>query len=144
MHVPDHAENFHRCDDDRKESVLRLHKAEKHFPSENLGYGWGLRVLPVQEPYIRIPAERASDDRGIFLRALRKAYQGDDPATVKTIKAKAFYGNKKLKNVRIYSTVLKTAGSKCFSGISSKAVIKVPAKKVAAYKKLLKVKNVKK
>lgn len=66
------------------------------------------------------------------------------PATVKTIKAKAFYGNKKLKNVRIYSTVLKTAGSKCFSGISSKAVIKVPAKKVAAYKKLLKVKNVKK
>ena len=66
------------------------------------------------------------------------------PSTVRTIKSKAFYGNKKLKSVRIYSTVLKTAGSKCFSKISSKAVIKVPAKKVAAYKKLLKVKNVRK
>lgn len=66
------------------------------------------------------------------------------PATVTTIKAKAFYGSKKLKSVRIYSTVLKKAGSKCFGGISSKAVIKVPAKKVAAYKKLLKVKNVRK
>lgn len=66
------------------------------------------------------------------------------PTTVRTIKSKAFYGDKKLKTVRIYSTVLKTAGSKCFGKISSKAVIKVPAKKVAAYKKLLKVKNVRK
>lgn len=66
------------------------------------------------------------------------------PATVTTIKAKAFYGSKKLKSVRIYSIVLKKAGSKCFGGISSKAVIKVPAKKVAAYKKLLKVDNVRK
>ena len=66
------------------------------------------------------------------------------PTTVRTIKSKAFYGNKKLKTVRIYSAVIKTAGSKCFGGISSKAVIKVPAKKVAAYKKLLKVKNVRK
>ena len=66
------------------------------------------------------------------------------PSTVRTIKSKAFYGNKKLKSVRIYSTVLKTAGSKCFSKISSKAVIKVPARRWRRYKKLLKVKNVRK
>ncbi len=60
---------------------------------------------------------------------------------VKTIKPKAFMGCKSLKKITIKSTVLKKVGKNAFKGINAKAVIKVPAKKKAAYTKLLKGKG---
>lgn len=59
---------------------------------------------------------------------------------VTKIGAKAFFGCKNLKKIVIKTTGLKAAkvGKNAFKGISTKAVIKVPAKKVASYKKILK------
>ena len=58
---------------------------------------------------------------------------------VKTIGAKAFYKCSKLKKIVIKSTKLTTLSVKtnAFKGIYRKATIKVPAKKLKAYKKLL-------
>ena len=53
----------------------------------------------------------------------------------------AFKGCKKLKLITIKSSKLKTVGSNAFKGIHSKAKIKVPAKKLSAYKKLMKGKG---
>lgn len=66
------------------------------------------------------------------------------PAKVKKIGKQAFYGCKNLKNVTIKTTKMtkKNVGSKAFSGISSKAKIKVPKKKLTAYKKLLKARGI--
>ena len=63
---------------------------------------------------------------------------------VNRIEAQAFAGCKKLKSMTIKTNALtaKRVGSKAFKGISAKAVIKVPAKKVKAYKKLLRAKGV--
>lgn len=65
------------------------------------------------------------------------------PAGVKKIGKQAFFGCKSLKSITIKTTKLtnKTVGSKAFKGIHKKAVIKVPKKKLAAYKKLLKSKG---
>lgn len=57
---------------------------------------------------------------------------------VKTIGQQAFYKCKKLKTVTIQTELWKSVGSKSFSGIANKANIKVPKKKLASYKKLLK------
>lgn len=59
---------------------------------------------------------------------------------VTTIGASAFQGCKNLKKISISTTALKkkSVGSKAFKGINGKAVIKVPAKKLAAYKKIVK------
>lgn len=66
------------------------------------------------------------------------------PSTVKKIGKQAFYGCKKLKTVTIKSAALtaKTVGGKAFGNIHKKAVIKVPSKKLKAYKKLLKKKGI--
>lgn len=63
---------------------------------------------------------------------------------VRTIGAKAFYKCKNLKQITIKTTKLtsKNVGNKAFKGIYSKAVIKVPKSKLAAYKQLLKAKGV--
>lgn len=55
----------------------------------------------------------------------------------------AFAGCKNLKSITIKSTKLtsKNVGSKAFSGINSKAKIKVPKKKLSAYKKLFQSKG---
>ena len=66
------------------------------------------------------------------------------PSTVTTVKTRAFYGCSKLKSVKISSSKIKTAGSQCFGKISSKAVVKAPAKKAAAYKKLFKYSRIQK
>lgn len=55
---------------------------------------------------------------------------------ISKIESKAFYGNKKLKQIYIKSTGLKSVGSKAFGNIAKKAVIKVPSKKVSQYSKL--------
>ena len=56
---------------------------------------------------------------------------------------KAIYGCKNLKNITIKTTKLtkKRVGSKAFSGIHAKAVIKVPKKKLSAYRKMLKARG---
>ena len=66
------------------------------------------------------------------------------PSKVKTIGEDAFYGCKNLKKITIKTTKLtnKNVGKKAFKGISSKAVIKVPKNKAAAYKKLLQSKGI--
>ena len=60
---------------------------------------------------------------------------------VNTIGKKAFASCKKLKKITIKSTVLKKVGAGSLKGIHKKAVIKVPAKKLKAYKKLFKKKG---
>ena len=66
------------------------------------------------------------------------------PSKVSKIGKQAFYGCKNLKTITIKTTKLtnKNVGSKALKGISSKATIKVPKKKVSDYKKLLKKKGV--
>lgn len=63
---------------------------------------------------------------------------------VTTIGANAFDGCKKLKNITIKSTKLKKVGKNTFRNIHTKAVIKVPKKKLQGYKKLLSNKGQKK
>ena len=63
---------------------------------------------------------------------------------VKTIGASAFYKDGKLTKITIKSTKLTKVGSKAFFGINKKAKIKVPAKKLKAYKNVLKNKGQKK
>lgn len=58
-------------------------------------------------------------------------------AKLTAIGKKAFFNCKALKKLTIKSKKLKSAGSSAFKGIYKKAVIKVPASKVKAYKKLL-------
>ncbi|MBR1692185.1 MAG: type I pullulanase [Lachnospiraceae bacterium] len=66
------------------------------------------------------------------------------PSKVKKIGKQAFYGCKKLSGITIRTTKLtkKKVGSKAFKGIASKATIKVPKKKLKAYKTLLKARGV--
>ena len=66
------------------------------------------------------------------------------PSNVSSIGKQAFYGCGKLKTITIKTTKLTTkkVGSNAFKGIYSKATIKVPKKKLSAYKKLLKSKGV--
>ena len=65
---------------------------------------------------------------------------------VKSIGARAFYKCKALKKITIKTKKLtkKTIGSKAFTGINKKAVIKSPKAKKAAYKKILLKKGMKK
>lgn len=66
------------------------------------------------------------------------------PSKVKKIGKQAFYGCKKLKTITVKTTKLttKNVGSQAFKGIHAKPTVKVPKKKYAAYKKLLKAKGV--
>ena len=66
------------------------------------------------------------------------------PSGVSRIGKKAFYGCKNLKNITIKTTKLtkKRVGSKAFFGIHAKAAIKVPKKKLSAYRKMLKARGV--
>lgn len=73
----------------------------------------------------------------------RKLTKVTIPKNVKVIGGKAFYGCKKITKVTVKSAKLNKVGSKAFTGISKKAVIKVPKKKLAAYTKLLKGKYTK-
>lgn len=63
---------------------------------------------------------------------------------VKTIGTQAFAGDSKVKKIKVKSIVLSKVGSKAFTGIDKKAVIKVPAKKLKSYKKMMKNKGQKK
>ena len=63
---------------------------------------------------------------------------------VTSIGKSAFAGAKKLKRITVKSSKLKKIGAKAFYGIHKKAVIKVPKKKLKAYRKLWKKKGQKK
>ena len=60
---------------------------------------------------------------------------------VKKIGKETFKGNSKLSGITIKSTALKSVGKDALKGIQSNAKIKVPAKKLSTYKKLLKNKG---
>lgn len=60
------------------------------------------------------------------------------PARVTKIGKKAFYNCKKLKTVTIKTQKLKSVGASAFKGIAKNSTIKVPKKKLTAYKKLFK------
>lgn len=60
---------------------------------------------------------------------------------VKKIGKNVFKSDKKLKNIMIKSTKLKSVGKNAFKGINSKAKITVPKKKYTSYKKLMKGKG---
>ena len=67
-------------------------------------------------------------------RKLKKVVIGSQ---VTKIGAKAFSGAKNLKTITIKSKSLKSVGKNAFKGINKKCKIKVPAKKLNSYKKLL-------
>lgn len=67
-------------------------------------------------------------------KKLKKVIIGEN---ITKVNANAFAGCKSLKNVTIKSKSLKSVGKNAFKGINKKAVFKVPAKKLKAYKKLL-------
>ena len=62
---------------------------------------------------------------------------------VTVIGTNAFYGCKKLRSITIKTSTLsgKTVGSKAFAGTYIKPTVKVPAKQMKAYKKLLKARG---
>lgn len=66
------------------------------------------------------------------------------PANISKIGKNAFKGCKNLKNITIKSTKLTKAkvGKNAFKGIHKKATIKVPKKKLKAYRKFLKTKGI--
>ena len=66
------------------------------------------------------------------------------PSSIEKIGKQAFYGCKNLKNITVKTTKLtkKRVGSKAFFGIHAKAAIKVPKKKLSAYRKMLKARGV--
>lgn len=65
------------------------------------------------------------------------------PSRVTTIGKQAFYGCSRLKTLVIKSTKLtsKTVGSNAFGRIYGKATVKVPAKQLKSYTKMLKTKG---
>ena len=65
-------------------------------------------------------------------------------ANVTKIGEKAFYKCKNLKNITIKTKKLKSRGKNACYGISSKAVIRVPKKKLKTYQRLFKNKGKKK
>lgn len=77
-----------------------------------------------------------------------KAFKGDKKLkkvvigkNVQVIGKRAFEKAKNLRNITIKSVALKKVGRSAFKGIHAKAKIKVPAKKMKAYKRLLKKKG---
>lgn len=72
------------------------------------------------------------------LKGCEKASGAVIGKNIKTIGKNAFYGCKKLKRITIHSTILKSVGKNAVKGISGKALMKCPKKKVKIYKKLFK------
>ena len=58
---------------------------------------------------------------------------------LRKIETKAFYACKKLNNIKIISTKLKSVGKKAFKGIKKDAKIDVPDKKEKSYKRLFRI-----
>lgn len=76
-------------------------------------------------------------------KTLKKVVIGKN---IRSIKSKAFYNCKKLKNIKIKTTKLtkKSVGTKAFKGINKKVKVNVPNKKLVSYRKILLNRGVKK
>lgn len=98
-------------------------------------YGCGLQSVTIPNSVTKIEKSAFKKNSN-----LTKVVIG---SKLKTIGSSAFEEDKKLKSITIKSQNLKSksVGSKALSKTNSKLVIKVPAKKVAAYKKLFKGKG---
>ena len=72
-------------------------------------------------------------------KGCKKATKATIGKNVTEIGSQAFASCKKLKTITINSTVLKKAGKNACKGIHAKAKLKAPKKKLAAYKKMLKL-----
>ncbi len=92
---------------------------------------------------ITLPGKVAKIGKQSFY-GCKKMTKATIPASVKSIGSKAFANAPKLKTVIIKTTRLtsKNVGSNAFWKIGSKAVVKVPAKKLKAYKSLLKKRGI--
>ena len=86
----------------------------------------------------RVVAIKASAFKG-----MKKLKTVEIGANVKTIGRNAFYKCAKLKTIIIRTAKLtsKTVGANAFKGVYKKAIVKVPAQKLKAYKTLLKKKG---
>lgn len=73
-------------------------------------------------------------------KKLKRAVLGKN---VKTIGKAAFYGDQSLKTIVLRTQKLTSVGKHAFRGISSRAVVRAPKKKVNIYKKLLRKKGLK-
>ncbi len=99
--------------------------------------------IPATVKYNGMSFKVASIGKNAF-KSKKKLKSATIGKNVKSIGASAFAKDGRLNKITIKSTVLKKVGSKALSGINKKAKIKVPAKKLKAYKKLLKNKGQKK
>ena len=102
---------------------------------------------------VKIPATvRAADGKVYKVTAIAKnAFKNNKKLksvtigkNVTSIGDRAFFGCKKLKTITVNTKLLKAnkIGKKAFSGINSKATVKVPKKKFNAYKSMLRKKGV--
>ena len=96
--------------------------------------------IPATVKYNGMSFKVVSIEKNAF-KSKKKLKSATIGKNVKSIGASAFAKDGRLNKITIKSTVLKKVGSKAFSGINKKAKIKVPAKKLKAYKKLLKNKG---
>lgn len=104
-----------------------------------------LKPLNKQRQKAIIPATVKIKDNTYKITAIgSKAFKNGTKLTsvsigkyVKTIGQQAFYGNKALKKITFSGMDLRIVGKQAFKGVHKNVVIKVPGKKVNAYKKLL-------
>lgn len=100
-------------------------------------------VVPSTVSYKKVNFKVTAIDNNAF-KGQKKATSVVIGKNVKTIGSKAFANGTKIKKITVKSTVLSKIGTKAFSGIYKKAVIKVPAKQLKSYKKIMKNKGQKK
>ena len=100
-------------------------------------------TIPATVTYKKVTFKVTAIAKNAF-KGQKKAKSAVIGKNVITIGSKAFYGDSKMKKITVKSTALKKVGKKALSGIYKKAVIKVPAKKLKAYKKFFKNKGQKK
>ncbi|MEY8427369.1 discoidin domain-containing protein [Lachnospiraceae bacterium 46-15] len=105
-----------------------------------------MKPLKKTQTSVVIPAEVKIDGHAFKVTAIAdKAFRGNKKlkkavigANVVKIGKESFSGCRKLKNITINSSKLKSVGKNAFKNIPAKAKMKVPKKKLAVYKKYLK------
>jgi hypothetical protein len=97
-------------------------------------------VIPATVTYKKVKFKVTAVGNGAF-KGQKKAVSITIGANVINIGKAAFSGDAKAKKIFVKTKVLKKVGAKAYQKINKKAVIKVPAKKYKAYKKLMKGKG---
>lgn len=108
-------------------------------------------VRPVKKTNKKMTVPAAAKWKNVSFKVTEiapKAMKGNKKLTkviigknVTKIGKSAFAGAKKLKLIRVKTKVLKSVGGKAFKGVHAKCKIKVPKKKLKAYRKLMKKKG---